>query len=131
MKVIGDFYCGSNELETLEYSPENVVNFSCNNNKLKTLIGMPKIISNNFDCSNNDLISMEGFTSANNFICIGCPIYNIYKLFEDPTKIELFNDYDCVRVENGKPCIIIDRLNDFLEEIGKPSVENVEVYKSI
>ncbi len=52
--------------------------------------------------------------------------------FEDTNKIELLNDFDIFRDENtDKPVIFLDRLNDFLEMIGKPTVEEVNVYKNI
>jgi hypothetical protein len=35
----------------------------------------------------------------------------------------VFNEYDIVREVDGKPAIVLDRLNAFLEEIGKPPKE--------
>jgi hypothetical protein len=128
--VGGNFYCDNNKLKTLKGSPEIVGgNFYCDNNKLKTLKGSPKNMSGMLLCNHNkDLISLNGLKNIRMLLCGGTLISNIYKLFKDPSKIELFNDYDCIRMENGKPVVIIDRLNDFLEEIGKPPVENIEGY---
>jgi len=39
----------------------------------------------------------------------------------------LFNDYDIIRGD----IIILDRLNDFLEEIGKPKVTDIKEYECI
>lgn len=57
------------------------------------------------------------------------PIYNIYKLLDDESDIELLNDYDIIR-DNGKS-IVLYRLNDFLDEIGKSPVDSIEGYKNI
>ena len=38
-------------------------------------------------------------------------------MFKDFSKIELFNDYDIIRGDS----VILDRLNDFLDEIGEKS----------
>ena len=71
------------------------------------------------------------------FFCDNNPIYELWKLFgddgyTDPTKIELFNDYDIIRDEDhDNPIIILDRLNTFLQEIGKPEVRSVKGYKCI
>ena len=43
-------------------------------------------------------------------------------MFEDTTKIELFNDMDIIQDDT----VILDRLNYFLEEIGKPAYHNLE-----
>ena len=50
------------------------------------------------------------------------------KLFEDYSKIDLFNDCDPIREPD---IIILDRLNFFLEKIGERSVSKVEGYKCI
>ena len=55
------------------------------------------------------------------------PVFELWKLFEDLSKIELFNDYDIVRGNT----IVLDRLNSFLQDIGKEPVSGVEGYKNI
>ncbi len=56
----------------------------------------------------------------------------VWKLFEDTTKIELLNDFDIFRdEETEEPVIIMDRLNDFLLTIGKDTVKKVDKYKNI
>ncbi len=53
------------------------------------------------------------------FTVVGNPIYEIWNLFKDTSKIELLNDFDIFRSEDtDEPAIFIDRLNDFLEMIG-------------
>jgi hypothetical protein len=131
--VTGNFYCKNNRLITLEGCPEMLGgDFYCDYNNLKSLKGSPKIIGGNFYCNDNiNLISMEGFNNCRyKFICHNTPIYEIYKLFKDPSKIELFNDYDCIRIENGIPTLILDRLNDFLNEI-RIVIKNVDGYNCI
>jgi len=68
------------------------------------------------------------------FYCVDNPIYEIWDLFEDYSKIEFLNDCDAIREPDNnskEPIIILDRLNFFLEEIGKPTVTKVEGYKCI
>ena len=50
---------------------ENIVDFSCRDNKLNNLIGSPKEVSGNFSCSNNKLTSLEGapIYVGNGFYC--------------------------------------------------------------
>jgi len=62
------------------------------------------------------------------FDCYNNPIYEIWKLFEDYYEIDFFNDCDPIREPNT---IILDRLNFFLEKIGKPPVSEVKGYKCI
>lgn len=42
--------------------------------------------------------------------------------------VDLFNDYDIIR--DGE-IVILDRLNAFLQDIGKPTVTEVRGYKCI
>ena len=59
--VIGDFYCHSNQLTSLEGSPREVgVRFYCQFNQLTTLEGGPIEVRGDFSCSNNQLTSLEG-----------------------------------------------------------------------
>jgi hypothetical protein len=60
-KVGGDFWCGNNQLRTLEGSPREVDgNFSCGVNHLRTLEGAPREVGGNFWCYGSPLISLEG-----------------------------------------------------------------------
>ena len=107
--VSGYFYCNSNKLTSLEGSPKSVGgDFNCQLNKIKSFEGFPKHIGGNFYCDRN-------------------PIYEIWELFFDKSKIEFFNDCDII--QDG--VVIIDRLNYFLEEIGKPTVKSIIGYKCI
>jgi hypothetical protein len=127
-----DFYCSANKLTSLEGSPISVSgSFYCYGNNLTTLEGCPESVGGNFNCENNKIITFEHLPLSINgdFSCGGKnPIYEVWKLFEDYSKIELFNDYDIIREPN---IIILDRLNGFLEDIRKPTVTNVKGYKCI
>src|SRR5574343_200896 len=132
-KVNGWFDCRYSNLTSLEGSPIEVNgDFYCQYNKLTSFEFSPKIVRGNFYCRYNNIKTFEYFPSyvKKYFNCYGNPIYEVWKLFEDWTKIELLNDFDIFRDEDThKPSIFIDRLNDFLEMIGKGTVEKVYGYK--
>ena len=124
------FYCFNNNLTSLEGVPTNVGGyFICSNNNLSSLEGGPIHVGDNFHCDNNNITSLEGFPLhiGGNFICYDNPVYEIWKLFKDVSKIELFNDYDIIRGTD----IVLDRLNDFLITIGKDPVKSVDGYNNI
>ena len=128
--VNGDFVCSRNYLTSLEGSPTHVGgNFYCGGNKLTILEYSPYHVSHNFYCTHNNITSLEGFPShiGGNFYCKSNPVYQVWELFEDESKIELFNDYDIIRGTD----IVLDRLNDFLTTIGKDPVESVKGYNNI
>ena len=112
-KVDGNFYCHKNELTSLEGCPKEVNgSFSCDRNNLTSFEFAPKIIRGEFSCQYNNIKSFEYFPSyVKNLWCDGNPIWEVWKLFRNTSKIEL--------------------LNDFLETIGKPTVEKVKGYKNI
>jgi len=103
--------------------------FDCEDNYLTSLEGCPRYVGGNFYCRRNNINSFEGFPKhiGGNFYCGENPIVEIWGLFRDPSKIEFFNDCDII--QDG--VVILDRLNFFLEEIGKKPVTKVEGYKYI
>ena len=117
----------------MDYAPREVHSFYCNDNKLRSLKGSLKYIYSELNCSNNMIATFYEFPRIiSNLICMGNPIFELWKLFRDLSKIELFNDYDMIREEyTDKPVIIMDMLNDFLLTIGRPTVEYVYGYKNI
>jgi hypothetical protein len=132
--VMGHFYCSNNKLMSLEGAPQSVGgDFNCQDNQLMSLEGAPQSVGGNFYCYNNQLTSLEGAPQSvgGNFYCHNNPIYSIWRLFVDYSKVELFNDYDLVREIDGKPALVIDRLNMFLEEIEKPTVKKVDGWINI
>lgn len=129
------FYCYSNNLTTLKGGPKIVKNMNCDGNNLTTLEGAPKNVIVSFSCANNNIITFEGAPEqvGDEFRCDDNPIYEVWKLFKDYSKVELLNDYDALRIEKNeqgelKPVIIIDRLNEFLNDISKESVTEVTGY---
>ena len=134
-KINGYFNCSWNDLTSLKGSPKEVnSSFSCYNNELTSFEFSPKIIRGVFNCQYNNIKSFEYFPSyiKDEFWCVVNPICEVWYLFEDTTKIELLNDFDIFRDEDtDEPSIFIERLNDFLEMIGKDTVEKVKGYKNI
>jgi hypothetical protein len=131
-KIDGRFSCESNKLTSLIGCPKTVTDsFSCAENKLTSLIGCPKVIGGNFDCRWNEIETFEGLDFVyigGYFYCYGNPFFKIWNLFSDHTKFEFFNDCDIIR--EGR-VIILDRLNFFLDYIGKEIVTEVKGYKCI
>ena len=132
---VGYFYCNDNNLKSLEGSPVEVNGvFNCRFNKLISFEYAPKIIRGDFYCENNNIKTFEYFPSfiRDYFWCDRNPIYQVWKLFRDTTKIELLNDFDIFRDEDTDiPAIFIERLNDFLLTIGRKPVEKIYGYKNI
>lgn len=133
--IYGNFDCSNNELTSFEGSPKEVNGgFYCINNQLTSFKFAPKIVRGNFDCSYNNIKTFEFAPSfvRNYFNCWKNPIYWVWVLFEDWTKIDLLNDCDIFRDEETViASIFIDRLNDFLKIIGKDEVETVNGYKPL
>ena len=139
--VTGDFNCGYNNLTTLEGCPSSVGgNFYCNTNQLTSLEGGPNSVGEDFSCSGNELTSLEGCPDSigaaiwGYFSCYDNPIYEIYKLFNDYSKVELFNYMDIIyepEDDDPRPVIYLDKLNSFLEEIGEPPVTSLKNYNCL
>jgi hypothetical protein len=54
--VGGGFYCGNNQLNSLQGAPRKVgASFYCHNNQLTSLEGAPRDVGGNFRCHNNPL----------------------------------------------------------------------------
>jgi hypothetical protein len=59
--VGGDFFCGENGLESLEYSPSQVGGrYNCNLNPLKSLEGCTQDIGSDFFCNGTGITSLKG-----------------------------------------------------------------------
>ena len=103
--------------------------FYCSSNYLTNFEGAPTYVGGHFQCIDNNLTSLELFPThlVGSFNCDYNPVYEIWNLFRDKSKVELFNDYDIIRGTD----IAIDRLNDFLITIGKNPVKSVEGYNNI
>lgn len=117
--VGGGFFCTDTNLTSLEGCPDYVGgSFYCSYNGLVSLEGGPDRVGGSFYCNDNKLTSLEGFPTnlGGDFKCENNPVFQLWKLFEDKNKVDLFNDYDIVRGDT----IVLDRLLDFLKEIDKP-----------
>jgi hypothetical protein len=101
-EVSGNFWCYENKLTSLEGCPERVGgSFGCWNNKLTNLEGCPKYVNGGFWCTNNNIYTFEGIPDythiGGNFECYNNLVYNIWRLFQDHTKFEFFNDCAPIR----------------------------------
>jgi len=150
-KVNSSFYCDNNNLTTLEGCPNEVRSifssiFSCGCNKLTSLEHSPKIVLGNFNCSENDITSLEGLENnsidswlnaegcrdlyslkgfpkkVGNFWCIDTPIKPIYDKFIqecDYETIRRFNKFDVIYTDGLDWFIDYDNLCKFLRSVGK------------
>ncbi len=134
-KVERYFNCESNNLTSLKGSPYYVYGaFSCGSNNLRTLKDGPKEVGGDYYCSDNNLVSLEGFPDylGGNFYCSLNPVQALWNLFRTKEDVELFNWYDIVIDEyTDQPKIVLQRLNAFLDQVGKDRVEKVPGYINI
>ena len=116
--VSGSFNCDGLGLTTLKGSPERSFSFSCARNHLTSLRYGPKY-TYSYNFNTNNILTLEHIpTSVSVIDSQYNPIEYIYKTFNTPSKIELFNDYDIVQDDK----IIWTRLEDFLIEIKWPRI---------
>ena len=136
----GSFLCSYNKLTSLEGCPEIIEgSFFCSNNNLTSFDGCPKSVRGDFKCYNNKIFTFDGLPDfmhvSGRFDCWGNLVYNVWGLFRDVYKFEIFNFCDPIRPpkeEVGTPIIILDRLNEFLSLGGyKNRVEKVKGYINI
>ena len=141
-EVNGDFDCSFNLLTSLENSPKRVIgDFYCHGNKLTSLEFCPEYIDGSLllghgnVIGNNKIYDFVGIGRVTgNIVCQDTPIQNIWNLFQDETKLELFNYMDPIRPpekEGDKPIVYLTVLNAFLEQIGKEPVTKVKGYKCL
>jgi hypothetical protein len=135
-RVSGNFYCKRNGLSSLLGCPDLVYGgFVCSNNYLTSLENLPKSISY-ISFEFNKIWSFKGIPDSfrGELYCFGNPIYEIWNLYKTSKDIEFFNDCHIVRepeTTDGLPIVVLERLNYFLDVIGKPTVEGVEGYINI
>jgi len=135
--VKGDFNCDYNQIKYLNFVPERVDGyFSILNNYLTSLENLPKSIGGDIYCQYNKIWIFRGIPDSfrGNLYCDGNPIWNIWNLFKSPKDIEFLNDCHVLREPESPedlPIVVLERLNFFLETIGKPTVEGVEGYINI
>ena len=135
--VSGNFFCSSNYLSSLEGCPNRVGGeFDCRFNDIISLEGCPKSVGGDFYCYDNNIREFTGIKYiGGRLICYNNPIGNIWKIISanqewNEEHMDLFED--CSVIQDDGESVAIDRLNFFLEEIGRPTtVESVEGYKNI
>ncbi len=133
-KVMGNFYCDSNKLETLEGAPVSVsLDFDCSSNKLSNLDGCPKYVGKGFFCSDNNLTSLENSpegslvyyclnnnitnlqglnTKTINVLSLkGNPIYKWWDLVNDVTKL---NDFIELGIDSNDPDFMNQEKIDYI-----------------
>ena len=92
-EVGGDFYCYNNQLTTLEGCPEEVGgDFKCFRNKITSLKGGPQYVSKTFNCGNNQLTSLKGAPKSigNTFYCNDNKLTSLKGAEET-----IYNNIDC------------------------------------
>jgi hypothetical protein len=129
--VGGSLYCSENQLTSLEGCPTSVGGgLYCSSNKLTSLKGCSSV-GDDFYCTKNKIVSFEGPRHIGGyFVCDDNPIEPIWYLISPSNKwvdMELFNDMDIIQDD----VIILDRLNEFLESIGRQPVTEVEGWKCV
>ena len=109
--------------------------FNCSNNNLTSLEGCPKYVGGYFSCCRNNIREFTGIKYIEWWLsCSDNPIGNIWKIISpnfkwDEDKMDLFED--CSVIQDDGEAVAIDRLNFFLEEIGLEPVEKVQGYINI
>jgi hypothetical protein len=100
-KVVGNFFCASSFLESLEGCPEEVTGvFSCIDNNIETLKGGPKIVGQRYLArGNHKLISLEGGPDfvGDEFTVNKTSIKN---LIGGPTKVHIYDVSECPHLES-------------------------------
>ncbi len=135
-EVNGDFDCSYNQLTSLENSPKRVNgDFYCHGNKLTSLEFCPEYIGGDAVFELNGIYEFIGIGNiSGNVFFDNAPINNIWMLFRDTSKLELFNYMDPIRPpdkEGEYPIVYLSVLNAFLEQIGKEPVTTVNGYKCL
>ena len=114
VKVLGDFSCRDNYLQTLKGAPKYVGrHFSCYYNKLQTLEGAPEYVGGDFLCYGNKLQTLEGAPErvGGDFYCYyntqlislkGLPKYIGGDLYWYNTKVTIEDFYENLLLSNVK-----------------------------
>ena len=134
--VTGYFNCSSNNLRSLVGCPNRVGGgFDFSNNSLTSLEGCPRSVGYRFWCSNNNIREFTGIKYiGSKLYCGSNPISKIWDIIS-PTRewnedqMDLFEDLSVIQ-DDGE-AVAIDRLNFFLDEIGRPTVKKVDGYINI
>ena len=107
-------------------------NFSCGHNNIHSLKYSPNYISGFFICNGNNLKTFNHFPNVNKFILLNYnPVNELWYLFNNKNYIDYFNELDII--QDDENTVILDRLNYFLTDIGKPEItkDSIKNYKVI
>ena len=128
-----DFFCNKNKLDSLNGCPKYINGgFYCSQNKLKSLKGSPFVIKGNLHIDDNNLKSFYNLPNVKKDILFNRNlIYELWSLFKNKDYIDYFNELDIITED--ETTIILDRLNYFLTDIGKPEISKdyIKNYKVI
>lgn len=121
-EVTGYFKCVYNRLTSLEGCPHTVgSDFDCSDNNLVSLeYGPKKFGGEYYDCKNNELVSFEGFPELFRkglvFDCKDNPVQEVYHLFDKSDAIPMINDWELINVE--EMTVSFTRLMEIHKELG-------------
>ena len=132
-RVNGIFDCGFNYLKSLKGAPNYLSSiFSCNSNELESFQYCPESDTNAYFFQNNNIRTFDYFPNIKAGISLRYnPVDELWSLFKDQNHVEYFNELDIIQ-EDGN-AIILDRLNYFLQDIGKKEIyeDDIKKYKVI
>ena len=129
----GDLYAQQNDLTSVEGLQQHFFgNISLHDNNLTSLKGISKYIDGDLYLQSNSIRTFDHFPYVKGDLYLkDNPIYELWNLFENVDYIGYFNELDIIQ-ENGQ-VVILDRLNYFLQDIGKNEInENyIKNYKVV
>lgn len=133
-RVYGTMKLTGNSIKSIEDLNTEYVDgdFKINDNKLTSLVGMPKV-TGRFLVYNNKIINYDGVESYEEFTNIeygNNPIWNLTKMLFRSNKshmiFDLFKEYDPIHpglVPENKAIIYTDRLNDLTDSVKKKRID--------
>ena len=146
--VTGLYACSFNKLKSLKGCPTFINNdFICDRTSIKSFDGAPQYIKYNFSCAANNIRTLRNCPKYGETIDLtNNPIHQIFKLFIKQDKImgvimpgmslkkereliEYFNELDVIQKRGRATVVVLDRLNYFLQDIGKPEVDGSKIKK--
>ena len=130
--VDGNVNLSSKRLTKLPLKFRNVSGgFYYHTNQLTSLEGSPQSVGGNFDCYNNQLKDVycikEGFRLGGELIIGNNPVYQMFKLFPKDRYdevIEFLNEYNVIRDGNK---VILQALEMVYDELGIEVPEEIKI----
>ena len=99
--------------------------FDCSNNELTSLEGGPQSVGGHFDYRNNKLVNLNGFPEffENEVYLSNNPVQEIYDLFGTFKCINWLNEFDVIQGNS----VIMDRLEEVYHQLGMEMPENIKL----